>query len=1609
MSQNNENSRDSFGGGLSISDRQEVNEDLFSISSDVDDDNENANSEHQSHTQRSSYRNVDSMYESRILYWETVPSDLSSVNYMVSLDTHHIPLFDIPPDKLYSMDGVSKCWKCIPPDSTKLLLEDTDGITWAICEECITQIPPEIQRALYFFHNLQQHVREYSMYSASTSNVVLQRNRHFTKNIPKVLYRRHKMVVPSNPSNAEMEIDMNAVLQERSSYNKGESITELSPLRIKLAFTGVTFKLDGEDHKKIYAVLFVTFAKNFAGLDYIQEVFLCKPHPGETNYKQKIILYKEWIMIWKRMLSFVAFKNLCLNEALHDKPDFSYDSAGVLGVDTLLNVFQIPNQIYYSIKRTMLGDDVFKPNSHLRISDVCIAGMPYLSFRQDVVMREYLNYMHIHISTMNSVRKQIRTIIDLTAAAEKKKAKGESKKASAEEMAEEEEAQEIDSDVFCVGLWPLEEQDGLIVKWGLPKLPIFLNFEPEFTTDINTTFDLWLCNAGGPNGIPELVNACLRSFLVSFGFEGAGGDEEQQTINWDSMMLNPQRANPSLVLQKYYSEESNPMESMVVSGYLRTWWQRLVRDFEVVRMVPLDSDKEPPSVTCIHQKMTRYLQSVILNHESSIHSNSYRSNRVSQAFQIVNKLDWKSAVTEGPDSICERMRSTRCKMAVQRQHDPYAVANEMFWRSWEELNRSFKMNTSNLSFLVEMMITQLFWMTGENTTWHAYFQGIQIKSGNGHYKVTTREGTVVDDRKPNSSGMDWSHARVSELYQNILDRVGITNKNDNLQTPVNVTGWTPASVPVLSHVTIRNNQILSAPDPQYTYRSIICTECRDSYMGALIGNFPRNPDSLNTVKLNTCDPNNTNERQTKIQILVAPLQICALSSNVLAKIDTTAEQYVTLSAVLHVMVPGSAPYMRKRKYGAFNNQTCNAFHGRKNKPENMDAIVNALVFPNIWASCMGALINKSAAIPWEMNPAVVSYLEWIFFFVREHAEGIIELFVNKSFKRMKDGYESRQVAKSIWTSAMRDLATTKNHHEALMKNLQCLHVNALPVQEVPAVVHSFLCRGINMGATLMVVVCGHHLEVPILPIDRLCNFFDNDTVDDEALTDYNRIRAWMTRSVHNHRFCVDDNGNKTLYMSSDSDENQGPKDEGLCLLRVRKPKTPHCDVNSLIGQNINKLYGKPLYEACHMGPESSIYANAIHSMLQEYAPDFRQLYSNFIYHSKRHVDKLKMNQFFPECADWAEDSPPPLAKIFANRDQNREIQGFSLGINVWGLLLMASLGATTMHPHVVSDIARNILKDILQKAPMCATPGNSCNVRSFHLETTLPQSIMVSNERRPKHFLRPLNDLSFLQNGEFTYAANVKQFMPEDILHCGFLFSLAKTLCCNFLEIPGSVVYADYEINANEVYAVWDCIGARYGTLKVVTRDRDVVLRNITDESEDHWRYEDWNTKLKQNNYVILPVISRAGACVWFSLGKLGLLVPCSDDSSNNLNEEDGSYMCIVEPDMVKHRMDGLEVLRNLVGVGTQFLLDIFEYGERYADLQQKIPRGRQGRTKLLVRLNVPSTLQPNPNKVFVSYVQKPSRGGSSDTGLSCSTLEVDVWELEAYDDSAVCLEYLWL
>lgn len=67
----------------------------------------------------------------------------------------------------------------------------------------------------------------------------------------------------------------------------------------------------------------------------------------------------------------------------------------------------------------------------------------------------------------------------------------------------------------CPGAWPLERsEEGEYTKFGLPKLPIWLNFRYEMTLDCSATQENWQADIGGTNGIPELPKTCLRSFLV---------------------------------------------------------------------------------------------------------------------------------------------------------------------------------------------------------------------------------------------------------------------------------------------------------------------------------------------------------------------------------------------------------------------------------------------------------------------------------------------------------------------------------------------------------------------------------------------------------------------------------------------------------------------------------------------------------------------------------------------------------------------------------------------------------------------------------------------------------------------------------------------------------------------------------------------------------------------------------------------------------------------------------------------------------------------------------------------------------------------------------------
>ena len=163
---------------------------------------------------------------------------------------------------------------------------------------------------------------------------------------------------------------------------------------------------------------------------------------------------------------------------------------------------------------------------------------------------------------------------------------------------------------------------------------------------------------------------------------------------------------------------------------------------------------------------------------------------------------------------------------------------------------------------------------------------------------------------------------------------------------------------------------------------------------------------------------------------------------------------------------------------------------------------------------------------------------------------------------MQDGYEARGVAKALWTKSILFLSRSKSYEDATEAVLMSMFSNALPGHEVPAVVHSFLTRGLHMGSLLMISCIAKHLEVPIISIEGLCEFFDaeGEPASGEARCNYELIRNWLNRCIRNNRFCPENQGvfnpysNVSIYVSSDGDEIGQPTSEKDTLLRIKRSK-----------------------------------------------------------------------------------------------------------------------------------------------------------------------------------------------------------------------------------------------------------------------------------------------------------------------------------------------------------------------------------------------------------------------------------------------------------------------
>ena len=235
--------------------------------------------------------------------WATAPECIRHPRSFVSVDIFGAEFMKIPDDRVFTMDGVSKCWKTVPISSESLLSNETEGGSWCFCEPCVAQIPRNIQNFIYFFHVLQSSIEDLKFYAVPSKNVTLRRKRGEKARISDMIWHKPFEDGPRGGVGGD-ELDLNDVMCERGRKNaRARNITErIAPFKLRLGFTGAVYRHNGEEHRKLIAVLVVTWARNWDMLAYIQDSFLHEPARKTVNYKQKLLEYKKMSFIWKSML-----------------------------------------------------------------------------------------------------------------------------------------------------------------------------------------------------------------------------------------------------------------------------------------------------------------------------------------------------------------------------------------------------------------------------------------------------------------------------------------------------------------------------------------------------------------------------------------------------------------------------------------------------------------------------------------------------------------------------------------------------------------------------------------------------------------------------------------------------------------------------------------------------------------------------------------------------------------------------------------------------------------------------------------------------------------------------------------------------------------------------------------------------------------------------------------------------------------------------------------------------------------------------------------------------------------------------------------------------------
>lgn len=312
--------------------------------------------------------------------FDTIPDALRYADAF-PMDVYDDYAFHIPDECRGTMDSVSRCMKLLPEGHQSLLTEKIDGRTWAFVFLSNSQLSEKVQRALYFFHMLQEDIRILTKYVIPT-DVISIRNETKRPDVSyKLTYRKYNNLAASSLDeddglNSRFQFDMrhfdkrdgvvNAFYRDLkrefgvSSYLKQNPVqmddgmeVPVPIMKMRIAFSGVRYSAsylrfnkteegneivrENADKKNGLCVLFVTFARNFEVLKYIEQEFLQRKRGVDNDG-----INTELNSIWQDLIRDAGYSGLEMDEEdIANENDFAFTPCGKFGVDRLFSMFQV--------------------------------------------------------------------------------------------------------------------------------------------------------------------------------------------------------------------------------------------------------------------------------------------------------------------------------------------------------------------------------------------------------------------------------------------------------------------------------------------------------------------------------------------------------------------------------------------------------------------------------------------------------------------------------------------------------------------------------------------------------------------------------------------------------------------------------------------------------------------------------------------------------------------------------------------------------------------------------------------------------------------------------------------------------------------------------------------------------------------------------------------------------------------------------------------------------------------------------------------------------------------------------------------------------------------